>query len=534
MVSARFGKGKDIYKSFVDTCAIAADAYNPKYGMSKGIDDFVLNGAKLVTMAKISGRIWTAIKQVASYPAYFSEANIAELAKTANPMKWREIWKWAIENLPTFAKRWESRQAGDQRLDDTDVDWGWLDKAMYFKKLTVKNIGRIGMKPNAFVDAMTVCIGAKAIYETKKKNYLEMGFNEEQAEKKALRDAAIALNETQQSGENAFLSPIQRDRTAFAVGYTVFRNSSMGYQRRYLSALSNLKRRMRKGYKEESIAFMQKQLVREGLSEEQAQKAAERMYERNWVRDVVDVIIFGHALQFLWNVMPNIFYILMGDDGDEKLRELDDAAKHSLAGGVEGLTGGSILSDLYNKWRNGDDLSNYNFHLLPLMSDIQTTLNHFEYDKVAAINDFVNLMMQSVTGLNPQTLTDAAVAAWDYLFRSDLSMREFGIMWLRIMQAPQSTIDNMYIDDLGMTGKEARNLTVEEAAKRYAWYKYHRNQPWTGMVMSDEYADERKDKYIKRYEKVIAERMAKMSDEDLQRNFDEFPEDRERRKLAGK
>jgi hypothetical protein len=92
----------------------------------------------------------------------------------------------------------------------------------------------------------------------------------------------------------------------------------------------------------------------------------------------------------------------------------------------------------------------------------------------------------------------------------------------------------MYIDDLGMTGKEARNLTVEEAAKRYAWYKYHRNQPWTGMVMSDEYADERKDKYIKRYEKVIAERMEKMSDEDLQRNFDEFPEDRERRKMVGK
>ena len=527
MSSVRFGSGKTLWNNFKDACAVAAGVYQPK-GNRDSVDSTLVNVAKGVTGAKISLRVYTALKQFLSYPAYFSEASVSELAKSSNPYGAYKAWQWAMENLPTFAQRWQSRQAGDQRLKETDLDWGW------WKNKVVEKLSRMGMKPNAFVDAITVSMGAKAIYETKKKRYISDGYSEEQAHERALRDAAIAFNETQQSSENAFLSAMQLDRTATSVALTVFRNSSMGYNRRFFSALDNLKRKMRKGYREESIAFMQKQLMRDGLSEEQAARTAKRMYNRSWYEDITNTLIFGFVMQAAWNIAPYLPYLIGGDDDDLKEKMLEDTMLHALAGGVEGLTTGSVISDLYNKWRSDEDLSNYNFNLLPLMSDIQTALNHYQYDKVAAVNDVFNLLVQAGIGTNPQTITDAAVAILDACDGEPETSREAAMLIMRILQVPQSAIDNLYIDELGMSADKAQHLTISEMARRYAEYKRSKSKPLTGWISSDMQKMNEEDKYIKRFGKRIAERMAEMSDEDLQRNYDEFPEDRERRKMVGK
>ena len=105
---------------------------------------------------------------------------------------------------------------------------------------------------------------------------------------------------------------------------------------------------------------------------------------------------------------------------------------------------------------------------------------------------------------------------------------------MRILQVPQSAIDNLYIDELGMSADKAQHLTISEMARRYAEYKRSKSKPLTGWISSDMQKMNEEDKYIKRFGKRIAERMAEMSDEDLQRNYDEFPEDRERRKMVGK
>ena len=511
MSSVRFGAGETLWKNFKDVCSIAANVYHPKVDRNS-LDTAMVNISKGVTSAKISFRLFTAFKQLLSYPAYFSEANAVELVKST--VKPAAAFNWALDELPGFAERWQSRQAGDSRLKDTDADWD------FWKNKIIDTARRWGMTPNAFVDGMTVAMGAKAIYETKLKRYKAYGYSEEVAKQKALNEASVAYNETQQSSQNAYLSAMQLDRTVASVALTVFRNSVMGYQRRMLRAVDNIKRKFMEGFKEESIAFMAKQGVRGGLSEEQAKEAAEREWRRSIYRDIANTVIFGYIMQLAWDLGAYLIYLLFGDDDDEKDKLLEDAALHALAGPVEGLTGGSIISELYNMARSGKDISNYNFNLLPIMGDLQNTLKHFKQDDVRGWNDVVNLLIQAGVGVNPQTISDAAVAIVDATNGDLGTAKEIGFLMLRIAQVPQSQLDQLYIDELGMSAKDAQGLDYETLAKRYAEYKANRDAPLTGWLYSDESRQKAEQRYMNRFQKMIQERIAEMDEDDLDRNMD--------------
>ena len=52
--------------------------------------------------------------------------------------------------------------------------------------------------------------------------------------------------------------------------------------------------------------------------------------------------------------------------------------------------------------------------------------------------------------------------------------KEAMIFIMRVTNTPQSQIDQVYFEEVGMTGKEASKLTPEQLAKRYAEYKVKR------------------------------------------------------------
>ena len=173
-MTSAYGAGAQLWEAFKDVCKMAAGSYRPP--VSK-LNKTAVNFAKGVTAAKVSFRIYTALKQLLSFPAYLSDANPVYLAaNVANPIG---AWRWCMRNLPLFHKRWFSRMAGDPRLLKTEMDWKmWRSRA-------VQIASRLGMSPNAFVDALTVAIGAHAMYQTKLAKYRRYGYTPEEAERRA-------------------------------------------------------------------------------------------------------------------------------------------------------------------------------------------------------------------------------------------------------------------------------------------------------------------------------------------------------------
>lgn len=478
-MSSVYGGGKTLWNNFRNVCSMAAGAYRPPIAQ---LDKAAVNIAKGVTAAKVSFRVFTALKQFLSMPAYLSDSNPVYLAANiANPIG---AWKWSMENLPLFEKRWKSRMAGDPRLMKSEMDW------KMWRSHVVEIASRIGMSPNAFVDALTVAIGSHAMYQTKKQKYLRYGYDEEVAEKRAKQDATILFNQTQQSSESAFLSTMQVDRSWLSVLFTIFRNSSMSYTRQLYDAIRNIKHRFEPGYQSMSEEYMAKQMRRDGIDPDKADSNAKSEYRRSLLRDIARIGVFGYILQFAWNFGAYLPYLIAGDDKDEKSKMWDDIINHTMFGSIEGLTGGDVMSSAGQMALNGE-AANWSYLVkdMPLASDLAAILQKMPKDKVAAMNDVVNLLVQSGVGVNPQSLTDAVVAIMDYCGDDAETSRECALLIARIINCPQSQTDKIYFDELGATAAEASNMTPAEIAERYAEYKIHRGAPLTGWAYSEEARD---------------------------------------------
>ena len=473
-MSSAYGAGATLWKNFRSVCKMAVGAYRPPIAE---LDKTAVNIAKGVTAAKVSFRVFTALKQFLSFPAYLPDASLAHLAKdVVNPVN---AWNWSMKNLPIFEKRWQSRMAGDPRLMKSDMDWkAWRSRIVEIASM-------IGMSPNAFVDALTVAMGAHAMYQSRYAKYKRWGFDEATADKRAKQDATILYNSTQQSSEGAFLSTMQVDRSWFSVLLTIFRNSSISYKRQEYDAWRNEVKLFTPGYRQRAEEFMVKQLQREGLTEEQAKKAAHEELRKGPLHNLARIFVFGFLLQYTWNLGAYLPYLILGNDDDEKKKMTDDALTHALFGSLEGLTGGDVLSQAGNMALQGEGNWATVTKDMPLVSDLSDILKTFPKDNVEALNDCVNLLTQSAVGVNPQSITDAMVAIMDYCGDDAQTSRECALLMARILNCPQSQLDKIYFDELSASGVEASKMTPSQIAERFARYKRHRSAPLTGWMYSD-------------------------------------------------
>ncbi|MDE6277343.1 MAG: hypothetical protein K2M06_04465 [Muribaculaceae bacterium] len=513
-MSSVYGAGKTLWNNFRNVCAMAAGAYRPPIAT---LDKSAVNIAKGVTAAKVSFRLFTALKQFLSMPAYLSDSNPIHLATNlANPVG---AWKWCMENLPLFEKRWKSRMAGDPRLLKTDMDW------KMWRSRVVEMASRVGMSPNAFVDALTVAIGTHAMYQTKLAKYKRQGYDPDVAEERAKQDATILFNQTQQSSEGAFLSTMQVDRSWLSVLFTVFRNSSMSYIRQLYDAMRNIGHRLTPGYKGLSEEFMAKQMRRDGIDPDQADRNTKREYRRGIIRDLVRVGVFGYVLQFAWNLGAYLPYLILGDNDEEKDKMMDDVFNHSMFGSIEGLTGGDVMSAAGNMWLSGEGNPAYLTKDMPLASDVLTILKKMDKDQVSAMNDVINLCVQSGLGVNPQSLTDAVTAVIDFCGDDAETSRECALLMARVFNCPQSQIDKIYFDELDASAREASKMTPSEIAERYARYKMLREAPLTGWMRSEADADSIREKKRKKVLKIAKEKMnSRIATEETKRLLGEYDE----------
>lgn len=514
-MSSVYGAGKTLWKNFRNMCSMAAGAYRPPIA---DLDKTWVNLAKGVTAAKVSFRVFTALKQFLSMPAYASDSNPLYLAANiANPIG---AWRWSMENLPLFEKRWRSRMAGDPRLLKSEMDW------KMWRSRVVELASRVGMAPNAFVDALTVAIGAHAMYQTKLAKYKRMGYDPDVAEERAKQDATILFNQTQQSSEGAFLSTMQVDRSWLSVLFTVFRNSSMSYTRQLYDSIRNIGRRLTPGYKALSEEFMTKQMRRDGIDPDKADRNAKQEYRRGIIRDLVRVGIFGYVLQLAWNLGAYLPYLIFGDDDDEKDKMWDDVFTHTMFGSIEGLTGGDVYSNTLNAWAKGEKITPWVASKdMPASSDLENIWTKWNTDEVSAMNDVINLLVQSAVGVNPQSLTDAVVAIMDVCGDDAQTSRECALLMARIINCPQSQLDKIYFDELAATGEEASQMTPYEIAERYARYKVRRGAPLTGWAYGNEQREKIMDKYRKKSNTLAKERLTRETDTQASPNMAQWLEE---------
>lgn len=488
MESLRYGSGEKLWKNFVDVANIAAGSFKPS---STAADRAVRNIAKGVVSSKIAFRYFTAVKQILSAPAFWSEVDFDKMVHAYTHQ--REAWKWAKENLPGFTKRWEGRAAGNEILLESDADWKVWQNRM------IEWLSKEGMRANAAIDALTVAVGAKAVFETKYEMFKKAGYSEERAREKALNRAAEAYNESQQSSESAYLSPLQAEATFVSSVLTAYRNSPFGYNRKMATAIANLKKKMKKGFKQESIEYMTKQLMRDGLNEEQAKKFAKSTYRRSVARDAADVALYEFFLNYIWVLGPSLIYIFGGDD-DEKKKELNvEALIDGAMGGLGNLPAGETLTGAIKAIAEGD-VSNFKLPQAVAMQDMETIADLMQTDPVRAAGEVLNILVAMGVGVNPQTFTDMFVALADTEDWSD--PRELAMLVLRLINAPNSKLELLEADE----AMENYGANIEEITREYAEYQKSKRAPLTRLMYSDDSEQKAIERYEKRFKKILDER----------------------------
>ena len=498
-----YGSGEKFWDKFYDLSLLVGGAYKPK---TSEFDKVAVNLTKLATGACIAIRLNTALKQLLSYPAFGPEANVARLMYNMTPWRARECWKWAMENMPSFERRWMSRQAGNDLLREWKHDWDWTRTEF------VQKIQRAGITPNAFIDALTVSMGAEAVYHRKLKEYIKDGFGQEDAHRKAIEDAEITFNLSQQSSEVPYLSLLQNDRSYLTTCITNFRNSPMSYLRQSIQSKRELINMMKS--KDMLMEFETKKGVREGLSEEQARARAERKYRRNWARNVFKSATYDFILPALWYFgLTGAWYCIFGDD-DEKKKELAaDALKRGTLGGFEGLTFGGTLPDFAYGLITGSkpQLDEESSPAMGLVSDMLNLYSNGKTERAA--NEMINTMVALGVGVNPQVIEDAVVAGMDFFGQDENNARDWALLAMRVLSCPQSQMDQIYFDELGMTAGEAASKSPAELAERYATYKARRANFATMWAYDDDrWEDEVKKPWRKKFEAEAKARLGKLSE----------------------
>ena len=136
------------------------------------------------------------------------------------------------------------------------------------------------------------------------------------------------------------------------------------------------------------------------------------------------------------------------------------------------------------------------------LADIIEALDNGNTDK--ALHETVNFAVSLGIGANPQYVENTLTACLDFFGHDEKTRKDYEMFVLRLLSVPQSQLDDIYIDELGLSGKEAGSMTPEQLAQRYAEYKVKRGYFLTPWAWDDK---ERLDKAKASVVKKMKERL---------------------------
>lgn len=525
MSSVAYGSGKTLWDEFKQTAQIAAGTYKPKVNAGM-MDSRIAAAMGGIAVAKISGRLWTAIKQSQSATVFLPECDFTRFVKNGvNPYG---SWKWAKENIPDFRKRIENITYGDVKLRQ------YLDELEKYHDWT-KVISKWGMAPNVLVDGITCAVGARSVYETEVNRLTKLGYPKEKAEEKAYYKAVAAYNKTQQSSGGMYLSPMQVDRTYASAALSLFKNANYAYGRMQIEACRGLARTYDLWggkHKTTLIESMTRQIMEEdGLDENTARAIAKATYNRTFRQSIGRLINFATLVPVSWALYKVLPYLLTGDDDDKKKDMIEEAVLKGFATSLSDNYVIPFVSNILNAGLKVEDgkptfdpeMFRYqNLYINPATSDLANIYSMIGNQKWYSVANKLGMLgVQSLIGFNPETVGALYQAVSEADYDNGNTAKEWQIGILKAISAPEESIRELYMDELGLKSGDIKKIPLAELEKRYAERQINRDNLLSQIVMDAETFNGYVDKYQKSFEKKIKDKMDKWDEYD-KKKADEF------------
>lgn len=542
MSSVAYGSGKTLWDEFKQTAQIAAGTYKPKVNAGM-MDSRIAAAMGGIAVAKISGRLWTAIKQSQSATVFLPECDFTRFVKNGvNPYG---SWKWAMENIPDFRKRVENMTYGDVKLRQ------YLDELEKWHDWT-KTISKIGMAPNILVDGITCAVGARSVYETEVNRMTKLGYPKEKAEEKAYYKAVAAYNKTQQSSGGMYLSPMQVDRTYVSAALSLFKNANYAYGRMQIEACRGLARTYDfwgGKHKTTLIESMTRQIMEEdGLDENTARAIAKATYNRTFRQSIGRLINFATLVPVSWALYKVLPYLLTGDDDDKKKDMIEEAVLKGFATSLSDNYVIPFASNILNTGLKVEDgkptfdpevFKWQNLYINPATSDLANIYSMIGNQKWYSVCNKVGMLgVQMLIGFNPETVGALYQALSEADYDNGNTAKEWQMGILKAISAPEESIRELYMDELGLksgdkdamkkfmslAGLDADDINkvpLAELEKRYAERQINRDNLLSQVFMDAETFNGYVDKYQKSFEKKIKDKMDKWDEYD-KKKADEF------------
>ena len=525
MSSVAYGSGKTLWDEFKQTAQIAAGTYKPKVNAGM-MDSWIAAAMGGIAVAKISGRLWTAIKQSQSATVFLPECDFTRFVKNGvNPYG---SWKWAKENIPDFRKRIENITYGDVKLRQ------YLDELEKYHDWT-KVISKWGMAPNILVDGITCAVGARSVYETEVNRLTKLGYPKEKAEEKAYYKAVAAYNKTQQSSGGMYLSPMQVDRTYASAALSLFKNANFAYGRMQIEACRGLARTYDfwgGKHKTTLIESMTRQIMEEdGLDENTARAIAKATYNRTFRQSIGRLINFATLVPVSWALYKALPYLLTGDDDDKKKDMIEEAVLKGFATSLSDNYVIPFASNILNAGLKVEDgkptfdpevFRYQNLYINPATSDLANIYSMIGNQKWYSVGNKLGMLgVQMLIGFNPETVGALYQALSEADYDNGNTAKEWQMGILKAISAPEESIRELYMDELGLKSGDIKKIPLAELEKRYAERQINRDNLLSQIVMDAETFNGYVDKYQKSFEKKIKDKMDKWDEYD-KKKADEF------------
>lgn len=525
MSSVAYGSGKTLWDEFKQTAQIAAGTYKPKVNAGM-MDSRIAAAMGGIAVAKISGRLWTAIKQSQSATVFLPECDFTRFVKNGvNPYG---SWKWAKENIPDFRKRIENITYGDVKLRQ------YLDELEKYHDWT-KVISKWGMAPNILVDGITCAVGARSVYETEVNRLTKLGYPKEKAEEKAYYKAVAAYNKTQQSSGGMYLSPMQVDRTYASAALSLFKNANFAYGRMQIEACRGLARTYDfwgGKHKTTLIESMTRQIMEEdGLDENTARAIAKATYNRTFRQSIGRLINFATLVPVSWALYKALPYLLTGDDDDKKKDMIEEAVLKGFATSLSDNYVIPFVSNILNAGLKVEDgkptfdpevFRYQNLYINPATSDLANIYSMIGNQKWYSVGNKLGMLgVQMLIGFNPETVGALYQALSEADYDNGNTAKEWQMGILKAISAPEESIRELYMDELGLKSGDIKKIPLAELEKRYAERQINRDNLLSQIVMDAETFNGYVDKYQKSFEKKIKDKMDKWDEYD-KKKADEF------------